>query len=263
MKKVWLSDFTYLEVKELLERERSPVALIPVGATAQHGPHLPLDVDIRIAASMCEAAALATAEDIGVVVAPPFPFGISEFHMAFPGTLSLNAETFISVVYEVGDSLVRHGFDRLVIVNGAGNMGAVGIIAHKLKLDAGASHVIYLHEWDLAREAFAELRESGEGTGSHGCEYETSLYLHLRPELVQMERAAPSMTPQLIEGSSVDMFTPGPYGVALGRDFSESGVMGDPTLATIEKGSELYKRAVQNLESILRELAAADANPAG
>lgn len=254
MTTVWLSDMRYPEVAEALARPH--VAVVPVGSTEQHGRHLPLDVDTHIAAALCEAAARAVAPEVAAVLAPALPFGVSEHHMAFPGTLSLSAETFVATVVEVGSSLVRHGFDRLVLVNGhAGNAGALQIAASRLRLEAGAQQVVYLSEWALAGEAFASVRQSGPGGAAHACEYETSLYLHLRPEQVRMEEAVRELAGPAVEGGLVDLFLGGPYGVALGRDFSESGVLGDPTLASAEKGRAIFEAAVARLATLLREVA--------
>jgi creatinine amidohydrolase len=253
-RKVWLSDMTWREVPEVLAKPN--VVLVPTGAVEQHGPHLPMDTDIRIASEFCAAAATRVGDDCNAVVVPPMPFGISEHHMAFPGTMALTAETFIAVIYEVTDSLVRHGFERFILVNGhGGNQGALQIIAQKLRLRSGAKHVFYFNEWALARDAFARLRDSPPGGTSHACEYETSVYLHLAPERVQFERAVREIPDSLVEGGLVELFLPGPYSWAPGQDISKSGVEGDPTLATAEKGEELVEAAVSNLADLARAVA--------
>ena len=183
MQKVWLADMRHPEVARLLEGPH--IGVLPIGSTEQHGPHLPLDVDTRIAAAMCEAAALRVVEEIGVAIAPPLSIGVSEHHMRFPGTLSVDAGTFVELLVQTGTSLVRHGFDRLAIVNGhAGNVGAMHVAAARLRLDGGAKRVVHVSEWTLAAEAFATLRESGPGGCAHACEYETSVYLHLDADAV-------------------------------------------------------------------------------
>jgi creatinine amidohydrolase len=254
---VWLSDLTYREVAERLTRPH--VAVLPVAATEQHGPHLPLDVDARLTAMICEGAAQAVADEIGVVVAPTLPFGVSEHHMDFPGTLTLRPETFIAAVFDLGVSLIRHGFDRLVVVNGhGGNTGAVHVAATKLRLEAGARHVLFLSHWALSRTRFAELRETQVGGAAHACEFETSLYLHLRPEAVRGGAVPTEMPLPAVRGAELDLFTPGPYALALGRPISTSGVLGDPTVATAEKGRELYDAAVVELADVLKQVAHLD-----
>jgi creatinine amidohydrolase len=252
--KVWLSDLTHEEVAARLDGPR--VAVLPMAATEQHGRHLPLDVDTRLTSAVCEGAAREVAGEIGVVIAPTLLFGISEHHMRFPGSLTLRPETFIAAAYDVGTSLIRHGFDRLVLVNGhGGNVGAMAVIAWKLKLEGGASEVVYVSHWTLGSRRWAELREAGPGGAAHACEFETSLYLHLAPERVQMEKAERYMPPPAVEGSPLDLFVPGPYASPLGYDFSPTGVLGDPTLATAEKGRQAYEATVAELARLLREVA--------
>lgn len=257
MRTVWLTDMTSQDVAGITARPER-VAVLPVGSTEQHGPHLPLDVDTRITAAMCEAAALEVVGEIGVVIAPPLAVGVSEHHMGFPGTLSLDASTFTQAVVDTGASLVRHGLDRIVIVNGhAGNAGALQVAASRIRLEAGASLVVFLHEWSLAAEAFARVRESGPGGAAHACEYETSVYLHLRPDAVRMELAVDEPAGEPVEGALLDLFLGGSYGAALGRDFSVSGVLGRPTLATAEKGRVCFEEATARLAALLRQAARA------
>ena len=143
-----------------------------------------------------------------------------------------------------------------MLVNGhGGNVGALDVVASRLRSDFGARHVVYLDEWALAREEFAELRESPPGGAAHACEYETSLYLHLRPEAVAEDRAVREMPTPLVTGAVLDLFAQGPYAAALSYDLSESGVIGDPTLATAEKGAQLFEAAVENLARLLEEVA--------
>ena len=130
--------------------------------------------------------------------------------------------------------------------------GAVHVAATRLRLETGARLVVFLHEWSLARDAFAQVRESGPGGAAHACEYETSLYLHLRPGSVQLEHAVSEPATAAVGGGLVDIFLGGPYGVALGRDFSRSGVLGDATLATAEKGRICFEEAVANLRASFR-----------
>ena len=253
MRAVFLSDMTHEDVAERLGRPN--VVLVPVGATEQHGPHLPIDTDIRIATEFCRAAAERVADEIAAVVVPPLPFGISEHHMAFPGTLTLRPETFIAAVYDVTHSLVRHGFDRFILVNGhGGNQGAVHVVAQKLRLEAGASHVYFFAEWALAADAYSEVRESAPGGANHACEYETSVYMALAPQRVRFERAVREMPPPVVEGGVADLFTPGPYAWVQGRDMSTSGVEGGPTSATPEKGRVLVDAAVANHAQHPREV---------
>jgi creatinine amidohydrolase len=252
--KVLLSEMTRVEVQAAIDR--GAVALIAVGSTEQHGPHLPVDTDMRIAYAFCEQAARKVAAEVPVVLTPSLPFGISGHHVAWPGLMSLEPETFIAALHEVCRSLVRQGFERLVIVNGhGGNEGAIGLVAQKLKLDDGAKHVYYCSEWALAHPAFTPVRETEPGD-SHAGEYETSVYLHLREDLVDASAYVSETFASKVDGDVQDLFAPGFYGSAVGSDFSRSGVEGDATLATREKGRIACEGGVERLARLLSGVAA-------
>jgi creatinine amidohydrolase len=255
--RVRLAELTSPAIGRLLERPH--VALLPVGSTEQHGPHLPLDVDIRLATALCDEAARAAGPDIAALVAPPLALGVSEHHMGFPGTLSLDAETFVAVLFQIGRSLVRHGFDRLLIVNGhAGNVGAIQVASAKLRLEGGARCVLFLSHWSLGGKAFASVRESLAGGTGHACEYETSLYLHVRPDLVDMDAAVcEPASPPFPGAPPLDLFVAPLFAAALGHDFSGSGVIGDPTLASAEKGRLVFDAEAAALAALVRDLALA------
>lgn len=112
------------------------LAILPLGANEQHGPHLELRTDIAIA----EAFARKLADDLGddAVLCPPVPYGLSEHHMRFPGTLTLRPRTFISAILDIAESLAEHGIRRLIVVNGhGGNIDAVRIAAREARRDHG------------------------------------------------------------------------------------------------------------------------------
>lgn len=255
MRSVRLSELRSPEIRGLAGSGNA-IAIIPLGSTEQHGPHLPIDVDSRLATAIAEAAAGAVRGEVPVVVAPTVTVGVSEHHMRFAGSLTVDAETFTSVVVQIGSSLIEHGFGRLVLLNHhAGNVGAMRIAADRLRLEEDAQTVVFANAWMFARDAFAAVRESGPGGAAHACEYETSMYLHLAPDAVAMELATTELATERITGSLIDIFVGGPYGVALDHGFSTSGVLGDATLATAEKGRACFEAAVANLATLLRELA--------
>ena len=179
MRKVWLADMRYPEVVRLLERPH--VGVLPIGSTEQHGPHLPLDVDTRIAAAMCEAAALQVAEEIGVAIAPPLSIGISEHHMRFPGTLSVvRSQPSRAALVQTGTSLVRHGFDRLAIVNGhAGNVGATRTSPPPVYGSTVARNGVATCPSGRSRPRRSRrCARPVPAAARTPCEYETSVYLH-------------------------------------------------------------------------------------
>jgi creatinine amidohydrolase len=165
---------------------RDDVALLPIGATEQHGRHAPLLVDTGLAVQMAEAAA----KEADCLVAPPLHYGWSHGHMAFPGTLNLRAETLTAAAADVSGCLVRHGARRVVLVSGgrSANLPPVEIAAVTLRLATGA--LLAVADCGLlAREEVAALSEGGPSTIGHAGETETAMALARYPHLVDMARA--------------------------------------------------------------------------
>ena len=244
---------TWKEV-DTLDRDRTLI-LIPTGAIEQHGPHLPLDTDIFNATAISEAVAnnfLHTEKR--VLVAPPIWWGTSPHHLGFPGTISLRNETMSNILVEVISSLLPHGFYRYLLVNGhGGNAGILTATVSRISHDLGIS-VPALSYWTMIKETLVEIGESPIGGMGHGCEMETSLMLHLRPELVRMDLAEKEMPNELTNWSCIDFRAGGPVGIPLDfRRDSKNGVMGDPTLANTAKGERIFKDATSAITSFVEE----------
>ena len=245
-------DFAWPEIDVLAREERIP--LLPVGTIEQHGPHLPLSTDVLIATRVCEAAAREIPDE--VVLMPPVSYAFNEHHMDFPGTIAVRGHTFIDYVADVGRSLARHGFRRILLVNGHGsNVPFLDVAARFVTNETDA--VCAMAPWWnlLPKELVAELRESEYM--AHGCELETSVMLHLVPELVRMERAEKDVSWPDSEYFWWD--TTRFSGVYFQEWFSRNsrtGVEGDPTVATAEKGRRFFAAAVENLVRLVRDFRA-------
>jgi len=211
------------------ECEDVPVLLVPVGATEQHGPHLPLGTDTAIAATVAARS--------GLPVAPALPYGASGEHESFPGTVSIGTETLAAVIVELGRSACRFA-RRLVLVNGhGGNVGAL-------------------------RAAVALLRSEGRdvawfpcgvpGADAHAGHHETAVMLALAPDTVRPDLAAPGNTAPLRELMPA-------ISVGSVRDVSPSGVLGDPTGATAGEGAETVSVIVAALVTAVERWAVDDA----
>jgi creatinine amidohydrolase len=251
-----LARLSWSEVAEL-DRDRT-VALLPTAAVEQHGPHLPLDTDAFLCTRVAEEAAARAQDEGPVLVAPTLAFGSSEHHMAFAGTLTLTPETFLAAVSELGGSLARHGFRRLLVVNGHGGNSALAREA--VQQLAGRAQVLAacVDYWTLARAAAAEVRDSPAGGMAHACEFETSLMLHLRPEAVRRELVRREIPEPRFAHERLDLVSPGP--VTAGwqtHQLSSSGVLGAPDLASAEKGERLFEACVDGLAGLIAELRAA------
>ncbi|HET8521875.1 MAG TPA: creatininase family protein [Thermomicrobiales bacterium] len=172
-------------------REQAPEALavLPVGATEQHGPHLPVGTDRFAVEAIARAAAQAASDQIPVIVTPTLPFGSSSHHLPFSGTMSLTTETYLRVVMDLAESLITDGFQRIFILNGhGGNHEIIQLVARDLALKYPA-HLAAASYWTIAWEGFLTVK--GETPGrmpGHAGIFETSLVMALRPELISEPR---------------------------------------------------------------------------
>jgi len=161
------------------------LAVVPVGATEQHGPHLPVGTDTFGVGHIAWAAAEAAADRATVVVTPTLPFGSSHHHLPFGGTISFSSDTYLRVIRDIVESLIGTGFRRIFLLNGhGGNRAAIGMVAHDVSLVhpvqmAAASY------WEIARQAAAEMEWARDGHfPGHAGAFESSMVLALRPETV-------------------------------------------------------------------------------
>jgi creatinine amidohydrolase len=219
------------------ERDRAaPVALLPIGSFEQHGPHLPLTTDTVVACTL--AAEIAAAYPVRRL--PPLTISCSHEHAAWPGTVSISAATLIAVVNDVAASLHRSGVTQLVLVNGHGGNYVLGNVVQEASLGA-LSMALFPGEpeWDAARRD-AGLTTTGV-SDMHAGELETSILLHAHPHLVrpQFERAD-------------EVADERPHLLSRGMQaYTESGVIGRPSLASASKGQELLASLVRSFAAYL------------
>jgi creatinine amidohydrolase len=177
--------------------------------------------------------------------------------MDFPGTISIRWDTFCRYCTDVALSLVRHGFERVLLVNGHGsNQNLVETAARLAMVEEPSSLVaasFYLVSERSAR-VIEEIRDSDRGGMAHACELETSMYLHLQPEAVDMEQAVDERGYPETEHAWMD-WSDGPLKLMpWWSSFSESGVQGDATMATAAKGKALFEAATQEIAGFVSEL---------
>ena len=246
---------TWPEVARAAAEGRVPI--VPIGMLEDHGPHLPIDTDVTLVEAICRGAAERLSE--ATVLLPPITHGYSPHHMDFPGTVTIGWDTFCRYCTDVATSLVRHGFKRILLVNGHGsNQPLVEMAARLAMVDHPESLVgaaFYL-SGPASAAVIEEVRDSERGGLAHACELETSLYLHLAPEAVDMaaavdERGYP-------EGPNAWMdWSDGPLKLMpWWSSFSESGIQGDATKADAAKGKLLFEAAVEEVASFVTELTA-------
>jgi len=225
------------------------VALLPVGAIEQHGPHLPLDTDAFDAKYLAVRVA-ESCSDPRPLVLPLIPYGVSYHHDDFPGTISVGNEALSKIVYDIGLSCARHGITKLIIINGhGGNMATLQFAAQTINRDAHIFTCVDTGETsDVDLDQFCETPND-----VHAGEIETSTSLATRPHLVKMDQArrfVPDFSSRYLDFTntrSVEWY-------ARTARISPTGVLGDPTLATREKGESIWQVMVRNLVELVEEL---------
>ena len=230
------------------------VVVWPMGAVEQHGPHLPLSVDYVIAEETARAAVEACGEELDIWLLPTLAVTKSNEHAWSPGTLWLTAETMLAVVDDVARSVAATSAKRLVFLNAhGGNSALLGMACREVRLKHGLMTFL-VHPFVPPDQGGA----SGEhelAMGIHGGHDETSLMLHLRPELVQMDKATRRIPEHLAGNKHVKFGGSVAFGW-LSNDFGPDGHIGDPTRATAEEGERLFAAVIERLVEQLREIAA-------
>ncbi len=227
-----------LRADELRERARQDaIVVLPVASIEQHGPHLPVEVDSMLGEAVAaRTAAKVTDKGEHILVLPVLWTGLSEHHMSFGGTITLDNAAFGAVVEGVIRSILRHGFRRIVLLNAhGGNETALRHITDDLTPKLGIPIVQFTY-WYAAAVPIAKILET-QGGLSHACEAETSMMMALRPELVATDRiplAKANTTPNVD-----DLVGGGVYRWRSIGSRSSSGVIGNPEAASAEKGERL------------------------
>ncbi|WP_231188176.1 creatininase family protein [Haladaptatus sp. DYF46] len=243
------------EIRDIADRDGS-ILVVPVGSIEQHGDHLPVSTDTVLVDAVTQLGAERVHDDVPLLVTPPVWSGYSPHHLPFGGTITLEYDDLLHTLEDIAGSALENGFDALLLVNGhGGNTSLISSAVSTIGVDHPDRSLLGVTYFQLAAPFIDEVRESDVGGMSHGGEFETSLMLHLRPDLVHEERFAGTPHEEPYERSLDDMFQGGPLSVYRSFDeYSDSGAIGDPTLASAEKGEEIYDRLGDELEAILRQI---------
>lgn len=253
-------EMTWVQVSDFLKK--SDAVIIPMGQIAQHGPHMPLSSDPIQARELCRRTVVRLEnEGMHLLLGPTIPFGHSPSHYEFPGTVELEPETLALVIRDIGRSLVRQGFRRIVLFCcGGGNWSGVENAAYRLWKEDGARVFVlgYFETMLIAAKPYLETLKRGEHDG-HAGELETSVVLAATPALVDMRKA------ENIQSEFYKELTALPFqgfnfnelnraaGVWSMKAISEHGSSGNATLATAEKGNEILDAAAEALANHLKK----------
>lgn len=232
------------------------VAVLPLAATEQHGPHLPVGTDVMIAQAYLTRVGASLEQDSRVLILPVQPIGISTEHLSFPGTLTLPAEVALKSWTAIGESVARAGIHKLIIVTShGGNSAAMSIVAQDLR----ASHRMFVVTTSWSRFGVPDGLFSAQELrhGIHGGAIETSIMLAAWPQHVAADKIA-DFTPASVAMDRgykwLNAHRPAPFAWAA-EDLNPCGAIGDATQATAEKGHAVLDHGAQAFGELLREVA--------
>ncbi|MEM1382980.1 MAG: creatininase family protein [Pseudomonadota bacterium] len=235
------------------------IAVLPIAAIEQHGPHLPLATDAVIAEGMVARVVSALPRGLPATFLPVQEVCKSNEHLDFPGTLTVGWDTAIRTWLEIGASIARGGLRKLVIVTShGGNVNPMGIAARELRVEHGL--MVVATAWGATAET-ADLYPAEEASyGIHGGAAETSMMLALRPDLVRMERTEDFRTAQLdLAARHQHLRAHGPAGIGwMAQDLHPAGVAGDATQASAAAGEAQLTRHAEAFLALLTEIHATD-----
>jgi creatinine amidohydrolase len=257
---VMLERMTWEEVRERMNE--SDIAIVPVGSTEQHGPHLPVNNDTFTALEFSRRAAEMAYGRVKTVVAPALPYGLTPY--THPGTITLSRETLVSVYRDIARSLIQRGFNKVVFVNGhGGNIAPLRMAIDQVRGETGAL-IALVHYWELGYERIVELIQTESKTFGHACEMETSISWALGQDVRESRRARsiPPSTPDLQDyvvpifrprvSIDIGILDPGVRDMLLSAEWN--GVIGDATLASKEKGEEMLRPAIDSFVDFLTRI---------
>ena len=244
-----------------IDRSRA-IAVLPVAATEQHGPHLPLSVDTDIVIGVVAAALPHLAPDLPALFLPTQAVGFSPEHTRFAGTLTLKAETLIRVWTELGECVAASGVKKLVLLNShGGQVGALDLVARDLRARLGM--LVYSVNWfnlplldAQGQDVNARFSAEEHRFGIHAGEIETSMMLALRPQQVRMERAGYFRSTSQDRAERFATLGNG-KSAKLGwmmQDYNPEGAVGHAAAATADKGHALLDAAGRALARLLAEI---------
>lgn len=250
----WASH-TYEEIVDIGGRDGS-ILLIPIGSIEQHGNHLPVATDSILVDAIASLGSRRVTDQVPILTLPPFWSGFSPHHLSFGGTVSLEFDHMMAAIKDIADTALENDFDAVLLLNGhGGNISLIDGAVSTIGVEHDDVEVLGLTYFSLASAFMDEIRESDVGGMAHGGEFETSLMLYLREELVETDQIDGTYMDEPYDQGIRDLLDGGP--LAVYRDFeeySDSGAIGAPDLATAEKGERIFELLGDELETLLRDI---------
>jgi creatinine amidohydrolase len=248
----FLPYLSWTEISALPDRENT-VIVLPVGAIEQHGPHLPCSVDSVISSGVLGKALEKLPAGIRAFGLAPITYGKSDEHLHFPGTMTLTGPTLLATITEIGESVYRAGFRKLLLANGHGGQPQVlEMAARELRLRHGDFVIVPYHVSRLPNSSGQYISEQERKLAMHAGHSETALMLALAPDTVRMDRAVTNYPPEFPS----KLLSPDgrPACAWSARDFGPSGIIGDPLPATAAQGQAILDSLADSWAQAITEL---------
>lgn len=250
---------SYPAIKDIAAQDDS-ILVVPVASLEQHGYHLPTATDTILVDAVSHLGAEQVSDEIPLLITPPVWSGYSPHHMSFGGTVTIAFEQALHVLEDITHAALTNGFDTLLLVNGhGGNRPLIATATQTIGNAHPDIEVLGLTYFELGQYFMDELRDSERGGIAHGGELETSMMLHLRPDLVDEDAIAVNYWDNPYgKYAASDLLGSGVLSANLdiGAD-SDSGTLGDPSLASAEKGEVMVEAYTEEMAELLRTIAAA------
>jgi creatinine amidohydrolase len=244
---------TWSQIEQMPNKE-NVVIIQPVGAIEQHGPHLPIAVDSAISLGVLGKALSKLDHDLPAYALPCLYYGKSNEHIGFPGTITLSAQTLLAVITEMALSIYRSGFRKLILMNSHGGQPQImEIAARDLHQEHPDFSVFPLFTWRVPHVVGEMLTPQERKYGIHAGDAETSIMLSLLPQQVQMDKAVKEYPQGLPKNSLLDMEGQLPF-AWLTQELTKSGVMGDATVATTEKGDRILESLATGWVQVIQDV---------
>ncbi|RXZ82669.1 creatininase family protein [Paenibacillaceae bacterium] len=251
--KVWEDKFlprlSYRQIRELPKEQA--LLILPIGAVEQHGDHMPVMTDSLIGEAVLTRTMEQMDDDSPIWLLPPISYGKSNEHLDFPGTISLSASTLENIILDIARSVKQAGFRRLLLFNThGGNADLLNMAAREVRIQTGLM-VFYISAGSL--QTADDLLDADEKEyGIHAGDYETSLLLAIKPGWVHTDRLVKEM-PNMAQYDFLTMEGKIRFAWVM-SDLSSSGVLGDATKATADKGELILQRIADALSQALEEV---------
>lgn len=243
---------TWQEIRELSSSSNS-VIILPLGTVEQHGPHLPLGTDTFILEGVLVESCRKSKQKNNILILPTIPYGFSHLHTYFPGTISIDSDLLGNLIYSIGESILSMGFKKLLLISWhGGHHSVMHDVSYKLKSKFKEAIIVYVSIIDMV---FDKIKDIVRGPIYHADDLETSLMLALNRRVLMQKAVKDGETSYLNNYVSLDFRRKSRVKIPVAIErFSQTGIIGDPTKASRERGIKILEIITDELSKLLDSL---------